>query len=71
MRRIMRKPCGLKVRWYAAHLIDINKYLDLSLGATLPEKIGVTKLNRIFIISMPKIWSKQEYVQGFDCQYIT
>ena len=27
MRQRMRKPCGLKVRRYASHLIGLNKYL--------------------------------------------
>ena len=34
-------------------------------------KIGVTKLNYILLNIMPNIWSKQAYVQGFDCEYIT
>ena len=34
MRCGMRKPRGLKVRLYAARLIDLNEYLDFSLGKT-------------------------------------
>ena len=34
-------------------------------------KIGVIDLDGIFLNSMPNIWSKQSYVQGFDCEYIT
>ena len=32
MRRGTRKTCGLKVRCYADHLIDINEYLDVFPG---------------------------------------
>ena len=28
-------------------------------------------LNEILLNSMPNSWSKQAYVQGFDCKYIT
>ena len=38
MRRRTRKPRGLKVRLYAARLININDYLDSFPGATLSEK---------------------------------
>ena len=55
----MRKPGGLKVRRYAAHLIDLNKYLALLPGPTLFEKIGVTELNGILLNIMPNSWSKQ------------
>ena len=39
MRRGMRKPCSLKVRHYAAHLIDLNEYSYLLPGDTLSEKL--------------------------------
>ena len=41
MRRGMEKPRYLKVRRYAAQLIDLNEYLDLFPGDKLSEKIGV------------------------------
>ena len=69
MRRIMKKPCVLKVRCYAAHLIDLNKYLGLFPGAILSDKIGKTKLNKLLLNSMPNRWYKKAYVQGFDCEY--
>ena len=61
------KMRSLIVRCYAAHLIYLNEYLDSFLGETLSGKIGVTKLNEIILNSMPTRWSKQAYVQGFDC----
>ena len=33
----MRKPRGLKVRRYAAPMIDINEYLDVLPGANASE----------------------------------
>ena len=51
-------------------MIDINEYLTSSSGATLTDKIGVTKLNEILPNGMPNSWSKISYVQGFDCESI-
>ena len=36
----------------------------------MSDKIGVTKLNEILSNNIPKIWSKQAYVQGFDGETI-
>ena len=43
----------LKVRCYAARLIELNEYLDLFHGAKLSEKNDVTELNKIFLNSVP------------------
>ena len=37
----------------------------------MTDKIGVPELNEILLNSMPTSWSKQVYVQGFDCESIT
>ena len=71
MRRGMRKPHGLKVRRYAASLIDLSEYLASLPGATLSDKFSVTELNKFLLNSTPNIWSKQEYVHGFDCESIS
>ena len=71
MRRGTNKPRALTVRRYTARLIDLNEYLASFPGATLKDKMDVTKLNYILLNSMPNIWSRQAYVQGFDCEYIT
>ena len=63
----MRKPRGLKVRFYAACLIDLNDYLDLFHGENLTDKIGMTELNEILLNSMPNSWINQAYVHVFDC----
>ena len=67
----MIKLHGLKVRRYAAYLIDVNKHLALFPVETLFYKTVVTELNEILLNSMPTSWSKQAYVQDFDCKYIT
>ena len=41
----MKKPRSLTIRRYAVRLIDLNEYLASFPGATLTDKIGVTKLN--------------------------
>ena len=71
MRCEMRNKRGLKVRQYAAHLIDLTDFLDQFPGATLSQKIGVTKMNYIFLNSVLTSWINKAYVQGFDCEYIT
>ena len=53
-----------------AHLIDLNKYLASFPGATLADKIDVTEFNEIILNRTPNSWSKQAYVQGFDCESI-
>ena len=71
MRRGVRKPRVLKLRCYAARLIYLDDYLDSFTGGNLTEKIGLTELNEVLLNSMTNIWSKQVYVQGFECEYIT
>ena len=44
MRHGMKTPQSLTVRRYAARLIDLNEYLASFPGATLTDKISVTKL---------------------------
>ena len=64
------KPRALTVRQYTARLIDLNEYLASFPGATLNDKIGVTKLNEILLNSMNNSWYKQVYAQGFNCESI-
>ena len=71
MCRRMKKTRALTERCYAAPLIGINEYLASFLGANLNDKIGITELNKILLISMPNIWSRQAYVQGFYFESIT
>ena len=59
------KMRSLKVRCYAARLIDLLEYLAYFPGATLSDKMDVTKLKEIIFNSMRNSWSKQDYVQVF------
>ena len=52
MCRGMRKPLGLKVRRYAACLIELNEYLDLFPGVNKSRKFFVTELNEIVLNRM-------------------
>ena len=70
MRHGMKKVRSLTVRFHAARLMDLNEYLASFLGATFTDKIGVTELNEILLNSMTNSWSKQAYIQGFDCESI-
>ena len=67
----MKKTRSLKVRHYAACLIDMNEYLDSFPGATLADKIYVTGFNDIVLNRMPSSWSKQAYVRGFGYESIS
>ena len=71
MRRGMKKTRSLTVRRHAARLIDLNEYLVSFPGVNLTNNIDVTELNEIILNIMPNRWSKQAYVQGFGCEYIT
>ena len=64
------KPRSLKVRRYAARLIDLNKYVASFLGATLDDKMDVTKSNDILLNITTNSWYRQAYVQGFDLKSI-
>ena len=37
----------------------------------MTDKIRVVEINEILQNSMPNSWSKQAYVKGFHCEYIT
>ena len=65
------KPHGLTVRRYAAHLIELDEYLASFPGANFSDNIVVTESNEILLNSLPNNWSKQDYVQVFDAEYIT
>ena len=56
MRRGMKKPHSLKLRCYAARLIDMNEYLASFPEECLADKIGVTELNDNIINIMPNSW---------------
>ena len=71
MRHGMSKPRGLKVRGCADSLINLNKYLYVFPGENISEKRCVIEIHGILLNSMPNIWSKQAYVQGFDSESIT
>ena len=71
MRHGMSKPRGLKVRGCADSLINLNKYLYVLPGENISEKLCVIEIHGILLNSMPNIWSKQAYVQGFDSESIT
>ena len=71
MRCGIKKARNITVRRYAERLIDLNEYLVSFTGENLTDKIVGTKLNEILLNSMPNSWSKQAYLKGFDCEYIT
>ena len=71
MHRCVKKTLRLKVKCYAARLIDLNEHLYYFTGATMADRIGVTELNEIVLNSKPNSWSKQAYFQGFYCKSIS
>ena len=71
MRLCTKNTCGLKVRRYPAILIYLNEYLASFPGATMADKIGITKIDGILLNSMPNIWCKQAYIQGLDWESIS
>ena len=67
---LYEKRRGLKLRRYAARLIDLNEYLEYFPGSTMADKIDITKLNENLSNSMHNRLSKQAYVQGFYGEFI-
>ena len=39
MRLVMKNPRGLKLRWYAARMIDINEYFSMFPGAKVNDDL--------------------------------
>ena len=64
------KQHSLKLRRYVARLIDLNEYLASSPGVNLADEIYATEFKETILNSMNNSWSKQAYVQGFDCESI-
>ena len=62
-----RKVRKIKMRRYAARLIDLNNYLTALPREKASDKIRETELDKIFLNSMKNGWTKQAYVQVFDC----
>ena len=67
----MRWSQELKLRRYAACMIELNENLSSLIVSNASEEIGETELNEIILNSMPNGWSKPAYVQFFNCGYIT
>ena len=70
MRHRIKKPRELKLRCYIDRMIDINEYLSAFTLAKESNKIVDMEQNKIILNSMPNVWSKQAYVQGFHCETI-
>ena len=51
----MRNPGGLKVRRYAACLVDIDEYLNVFPGANISDKSFVMEINEILLNSILNI----------------
>ena len=71
IRRCMKNLCSLKLRLYAERLIDLNEYLASFPGDIMAKKMGIPELNKKILNSMSNSWSKQAYVQGFQCENIS
>ena len=52
-------------------MIDLNDYLYVFHGAKASYKICETELHGNLFNSMPNIWIRQAYAQGFYCKNIT
>ena len=64
----MRNISELKVRCYAAHMVEPNEYMTEFLIEKSNLKIGEIKLNGITFNSVTNVWIKQSYVQCFDSE---
>ena len=71
MRPRTRNQQKFKVRFYADCIVKLKEYLSAFTEAKESDKIDETELNEMFLNSIPNGWSKQAYVQGFYCEYIT
>ena len=70
LRHGMRNPIKLKIRRYAAHLIELNEYLNIFPGSNMNNKIGGTELNEILLHNVSHGWGDQDFRWGFDFKYV-
>ena len=49
-------------------MVGINEYLAVFPWTKARENIFETELNENLLNIIPNGWSKQAYVQGFDCE---
>ena len=52
-------------------LTELNKYLDVFPGLNYSNNMGEVVINKILLRSMPNVWSKQDYLQGFRFETVT
>ena len=67
MYREMKNPHGLKFRYYTDHMIDLKNYFSVLPVTKAGDKICETDLNEILLNRMSIIWSRQAYIDGFEC----
>ena len=63
----MMNPRNLKVRSYPTFTIDLNEDLAVLPEEKASEKFVDIELDEILLNSIPNIWIRQSYVQGYDC----
>ena len=71
MNSVTKNPRGLKVRSYAACMIDIKKYLSVFYGEKEGDTCFDMELIDFLLNNMPNICIRQAYVQGFHFEITT
>ena len=66
MFHIMSNLRKLKVRCYTARMFNINKYVSVLPQGKIIEKVCRIEFNEVMLNSIPNLWSKKDYVQGFN-----
>ena len=67
----MKNPRSLKFIRYTACMNDINESFSVLTGSMEVNKDYEMRINKILLNSMPNRWSRQLFVQVFDCETIT
>ena len=71
MWHVMMNLCNISVKKFDRRLMDINEYLSLFPGSDNMKKIADEEMNEIILHTVPIVWMKQAYLQGFvfDLEY--
>ena len=66
----MRNTYTLEISLYDLWLVNLNDYLTAFLVLDATNSMGNGELKKNLFHSMPNIWAKQVFLQGFDFEAI-
>ena len=66
MRRMLRKPQGMKIRDYFGRYLELNNYLDMFPPFKENQKMPIDEILEHAEFVIPSLWQRQFVLQGFN-----